>query len=117
MGRGAGNGTSAAERPRGCDGESVEKTERRGLSHVLAKLVEGRTAVRLQREHRQTLEVVFREAPAGSVITDQSTADCVLSVQLPLFPVPRAYSVTAGLNAAADRPALTLTAERQSEIP
>lgn len=116
MGRGARNGTSATEPSEGCDGGSVEKAERRGLSHVLARLVEGRTAVRLEREHRQTLQAVFREAPAGAVITDQLTADCVLSVQLPLFPAPRAYSVTAGITAGADRSALTPAAVRQSDI-
>lgn len=63
----------------------------RDLLGVLGRLVEGRTSVRLEREQRATLQTMFREAPAGTVVGDQSAADWHLTVHLPQISPMRVY--------------------------
>jgi len=84
MGRGARNGTSAAEPSDGYDGRSVERAERRGLSHVLARLVEGRTEVKLWNGKSRTLRL-------GSVLS--RTAESAEPLMLLAKTSTEAYTV------------------------
>ena len=72
----------------------------RGFARVLGGLVQGRTAVRMERERRMTLQLVLREAPFGTVVNDQSGDNGYLTVNLPQSARPSLYRVDASVLAA-----------------
>lgn len=65
----------------------------RGLWRVLGGLVAGRTKVRLEREQRSTLELILREAPAGTVVDAHYDADRRLKVDIPAALPLRIYGL------------------------